>query len=175
MRKRSPLLSTQSKAKELLSEIDAQISGIERSLKGLQAQRKEVAKLVKSLSGSSPTGARRGRPAGKRTRTNWDRVIASFKGSFSIDDLAKASKKSKGTVNQAIQNLKKAKKIKPTGKRGEYQRVGAVAKPKIVKKKTAKKKAVTKPQTKKKVQAKKATPKAPQPASGGNEAKTVGE
>jgi len=37
-------LSTQSKAKELLSEIDAQISGIERPPKGLQAQRKEAAK-----------------------------------------------------------------------------------------------------------------------------------
>src|SRR3989338_413483 len=90
-----------------------------------------------------------GRP-GKETQPNWEKVIASFKGSFSIDDLSKASKKAKGTVNQAIQNLKKAKKIKPTGKRGEYQRVGAVAKPKAVKKKTAKKKvASTKRETSK--------------------------
>ena len=150
-------MSTHSKAKELLSEIDTQIVGIEKSLKGLQSQRKDAARLVKSLGGSSSTGARRGRPAGKRTRTNWDKVIASFRGSFSIDDLAKASKKAKGTGNQAIQNLKKAKKIKSTGKRGEYQRVGAVAKPKAVKKKTAKKKAAsTKRETSKPVQEPKA-------------------
>lgn len=133
-------MNTLTKAKELLSEIDSQIKELQVQLKGLTRQRSDVAVLVKSLGGSSAGVSRRGRPAGKRTRTDWDKVIASFKGSFSIDDLAKASKKSKGTVNQAIQNLKKAKKIKPTGKRGEYQRIGASpAKAKGTTKKPAKK------------------------------------
>ena len=34
-------------------------------------------------------------------------------------------KKKKPTVNQAVQNLKKAGKIVSTGKRGEYRRVSA--------------------------------------------------
>lgn len=131
------------------------------TLKALQSQRRDAANLVKSLGGSASNAGKRGRPAGKRTRTNWDQVIASFKGSFSIDDLAKASKKAKGTVNQAIQNLKKAKKIKSTGKRGEYQRVVVSAvKPKASKKKTAR----TKSKAKASPKAKQSKSQAPSPA-----------
>lgn len=151
-------MSTQSKAKELLSEIDARIRDVERSLKSLHANRKDAAKLVKSLGGSASNAGRRGRPAGKRTRTNWDKVIASFKGSFSIDDLAKASSKAKGTVNQAIQNLKKAKKIRSTGKRGEYQRVGVALK-------AAKSKSKSAPKSKATSKAKRPTPQTTTPAS----------
>ena len=146
-------MTTATKAKELLSEIDRQIADAQRSLKVLQSERKGVARLVSLLSGGRSVGRPRGAGVGaKRTRTNWDKVIASFKGAFSIDDLAKASKKAKGTVNQAIQNLKKAGKIKPTGKRGEYQRAGAVtkaAKPKApTKKKAVKPKAKSAPKKK---------------------------
>src|SRR3990167_10562160 len=121
-------MSTQEKAKSLLSELDAQIAETERSLKTLRSQQKEVSRLVRSLGGSASRGPGRPRGRASRTRTDWNKVIGSFKGAFTIDDLAKASGKAKGTVNQAIQNLKKARKIKPTGKRGEYQRVGAAAK-----------------------------------------------
>lgn len=146
---RISILSIQSKAKELLSEIDTHIADVKRALKYLRAQRKVAAKFVSSLGESSSGVDRRSRPTQKRSRTNWDKVIARFKGSFSIDDLAKASGKAKGTVNQAIQNLKKAKKIKSTGRRGEYQRVGMVSKAARSKSKSAsKKKAASKAKSK---------------------------
>lgn len=152
-------MDTAQKAKELLTEIDRQIADSEKSLKTLRAQRSGITKLVNILGAKAgrPRGMR-GRPrgTGKRTRTDWNKVIASFKGAFSIDDLAKASKKSKGTVNQAIQNLKKAGKIKSTGKRGQYQRAGAAAK--AAKHKS---KAPTRKATAKKVAKKKVTPKQP--------------
>ncbi|MBI4167598.1 MAG: hypothetical protein HY515_01435 [Candidatus Aenigmarchaeota archaeon] len=146
------------KARELLSEIDSQIADAQKSLKELSAQRKTIAKLVSTLGGTGRSTSKRGRPKGKARgkRTDWNKVVASFKGSFSIDDLVKASKKAKGTVNQAIQNLKNAGKIKSTGNRGEYQRAGvASARPKSSKKKVAKKK----------VAKKLAAPKQPIPAT----------
>lgn len=142
------------KAKELLSEIDTQIADAQKSLKELTTQRKAIAKLVSTLGVAvGRNTSKRGRPKGKvrGKKTDWNKVIASFKRPFSIDDLVKASKKSKPTVNQAIQNLKKAGKIKSTGKRGEYQKAGATSKTskpkKATKKKVAKKKTVAKQPT----------------------------
>lgn len=155
------------KAKELLSEIDSQIADAQKSLKELTNQRKAIAKLVSSLGVAvGRNTSKRGRPKGKARgkRTDWNKIIASFKGSFSIDDLAKASKKAKGNVNQAIQNLKNAGKIKSTGKRGEYQKAGPVAK--SSRPKDAKKKAAKKTTTKKAAAPKQPTPATAQKAEG---------
>ena len=153
-------MGTLDKAKSLLSELDAQIAETERSLKTLRSQQKEVSRLVRTLCGSASRGAGRPRGGASRTRTDWNKVIGSFRGAFTIDDLAKASRKAKGTVNQAIQNLKKARKIKPTGKRGEYQRAGAASK-------TSKKKAKASPK-------KKAQPRKPAPAASSSSPRASG-
>ena len=150
-------MGTQDKARSLLSEIETQIAETERSLKTLRSQQKEVSRLIRSLGGSASRGPGRPRGRASRTRTDWNKVIGSFKGAFTIDDLAKASRKAKGTVNQAIQNLKKARKIKPTGKRGEYQRAGVASK-------TAKKKGKASSKPKKKAQPRKPTPASPSTA-----------
>lgn len=160
-------MSTLSKARELLAEIDKQIQDTQRGLKSLQSQRKEIAKLVKSLSGGTTSPARARRSTRRGKRTDWNQVIARFKGSFTLDDLSKASGKAKGTVNQAVQIMKKAGKIKPTGKRGEYKRISGAAAPKA-------KKAAPKPKPKKSTKAKRqskpkaaAAPQAPQESSSG--------
>lgn len=138
-------METVIKAKELLKEIDRQIAEAEKNLKTLKANRKEISKVVAMLSGKTAgkrhirkavkhkAKGRRGRAKRKVAkkkaaggkRTNWNQVISKFKKPFTLDDLVKVSKKSKGTVNQAVQVLKKAGKIVSTGKRGEYQRAGA--------------------------------------------------
>ncbi len=118
-------------AKELLAGIDKEIAELQKTLEVLKEQRKPIAKLVQNLAKGAPARGR-GRPAAKRAakvpkgaskRTNWDKVLAKFEGTFTLDDLAKASRKKKGTVAQAVQNMKKAKKIAPTGKRGEYKKL----------------------------------------------------
>ena len=106
-------MSTLAKAKELLSEIDSQISSCARELKGLRGQRGEIAKLVKCL------GAGGGGGKGRK----WGQVLAAMGKTFSLGDLAKASGKSKLTVSQAVQKMKKDKKIAASGQRGVYKKV----------------------------------------------------
>lgn len=121
-------MSTMTKAKELLSEIDSQIGALERDLKGLRSQRGEIARLVKRL-GAGGASPRAGAPAradrrGRRgKRTDWGQVLAAMGKTFSLGDLAKASGKSKLTVSQAVQKMKKDKKIAATGKRAVYKKV----------------------------------------------------
>lgn len=118
-------MSTSTKARELLSEIDSQIGALARDLKNLRAQRGEVAKLAKRLGASGggvkAKAGKRGRRRGKRT--NWGQVLASMGSSFSLNDLAKASGKNKLTVSQAVQKMKKEKKIAATAKRAVYKKV----------------------------------------------------
>ncbi|MBI3126378.1 MAG: hypothetical protein HYZ11_02095 [Candidatus Tectomicrobia bacterium] len=119
-------MSTLTKAKELLTEIDSQINSLSRELKTMRAQRSDAARMVKRL-GSVDGGGRRGPKAGGRRgprgkRTNWNQVLASMSGTFSLNDLSKASGKSKLTVSQAVQKMKKEKKIAATAKRGVYKK-----------------------------------------------------
>jgi hypothetical protein len=120
-------MSTLAKAKELLSEIDSQISSFTRDLRNLRAQRTDVARMVKRL-GSSDSMMRRGAKAGagrrgrRGKRTNWGQVLTSMGSTFSLNDLAKASGKNKLTVSQAVQKMKKEKKIAATAKRGVYKK-----------------------------------------------------
>ena len=117
-------MSTLAKAKELLSEIDSQISSCARELKSLHGQRGEIAKLVKRLgAGGGGVNAKAGRRGRRGKRTNWGQVLASMGKTFSLGDLAKASGKSKLTVSQAVQKMKKDKKIAASGKRGVYKKV----------------------------------------------------
>ena len=119
-------MSTLAKAKDLLSEIDSRIGSLSRELKTLRSQRNDVARMVKRL-GSADGASRRGPKVGGRRgrrgkRTNWGQVLASMGSSFSLNDLSKASGKSKLTVSQAVQKMKKEKKIAATSKRGVYKK-----------------------------------------------------
>ena len=117
-------MSTLAKARELLSEFDSQISSCMRELGSLRSQRGEIAKLVKRMgAGGGSANAKPGRRGRRGKRTNWGQVLAAMGKTFSLGELAKASGKSKLTVSQAVQKMKKDKKIAASGQRGVYKKV----------------------------------------------------
>ncbi|MEK6710874.1 MAG: hypothetical protein AABZ64_09875 [Nitrospinota bacterium] len=116
-------MSALSKAKELLSEVDSQIGSLDRELRNLRGQRGEIAKLVKRLgAGGGSVKAKAGKRGRRGKRTDWGQVLASMGATFSLGDLAKASGKSKLTVSQAVQKMKKEKKIAATATRAVYKK-----------------------------------------------------
>ncbi len=111
-------VSVRSEINQLKKNITQKTSEL-TSLKNELRRHERVYKLL----GGGRTSTRRTRPRGKRAVTvDWNSVLKRLPATFTIDNVARVAKKSRGYLRQVVMKWGKQRKIKRTG-RGRYRKV----------------------------------------------------